>query len=403
MRDLLPPEAASRRALAARLTGRFGSWGYQLVTTPPFEHAEVIERGLDGVDRRDLFRFVEPESGEVALLRPDITPQIARIVATQLAGRPLPHRLCYHGSVVRRRRFRARTQRLLAQVGVEHVGSPGADADVEVIKLAASATRDAGLTRARVELSLVGPTRAALARLPEEAREEAEEAMSRKDRAGLARVLAAARAGTRARRVLTEALALYGEPGPTLKAARRLFTSDADRRDLRALAAIVRELDGFDVIVDLGEVRGMAYYTGVSFSLLAPGPGEPIASGGRYDNLLGRFGAALPATGFALDLRNLEWALDEASVAGPRPGTSRFIVIGAKADKIALARRLRSAGQVAAVIDGGIRAALDYARAWGYDAVVRCGKDVTRVQDGATRSARTRSWDRVARWARSEA
>ena len=93
MRDLLHPESDARRALGARLLRTFALHGYDLVTTPPFDHAEVLERGLAAVDRRDLLRFVEPETGEVALLRPDITPQIARIVATRLADRPAPWRL----------------------------------------------------------------------------------------------------------------------------------------------------------------------------------------------------------------------------------------------------------------------------------------------------------------------
>lgn len=398
MRDLLPPEAASRSALTSRLTERFTSWGYQLVTTPPFEHAEVIERGLDGFDRRDLFRFVEPETGEVALLRPDITPQIARIVATQLAGRPLPYRLCYRGSVVRRRRFRARTQRLMAQVGVEHLGTPGADADVEVMRLAASAVERAGLEDFELVLALVGPARRALLRLSGEPREEAERALSRKDRAGLASVLKGADEETR--RTLMGVAGLYGEPEAVLKAARKVLRSDEDKLALRQLRAILRPLDGRRISVDLGEVRGMSYYTGVSFSLLARGPGSPIASGGRYDGLIGRFGDALPATGFALDVGNLERALDEAGVARASSPQARFVVLGKRDERIGVARKLREAGHVAAVQDGGVRAALDYAAAWGYDAVVRCGADVTRVADRATRSARSRDWDSVARWAR---
>ena len=108
MRDLLPPVAMTRTLLWQRLMETFDLFGYQRVTTPPVEYAEVIERGLGTVDRRDLVRFVEPDSGEVALLRPDITPQIARIIATRLQDRPAPWRLSYEGTIVRRRRGRAR-------------------------------------------------------------------------------------------------------------------------------------------------------------------------------------------------------------------------------------------------------------------------------------------------------
>ena len=94
MGDLLPPEAAIRRTLSLRVLHSFELHGYELVTPPVFEHAEVVERGNDTLDSRDLLRFVEPGSGEVAVLRPDITPQVARIVALACeapgaSGRPI--------------------------------------------------------------------------------------------------------------------------------------------------------------------------------------------------------------------------------------------------------------------------------------------------------------------------
>src|SRR5580658_2406238 len=93
MRDLLPEEAAARRDLARTMLDRFALHGYALVTLPVFEFAEVLERGLGTLDSAEVLRFVEPESGEVAALRPDMTPQIARMVATRLRERPPPFRL----------------------------------------------------------------------------------------------------------------------------------------------------------------------------------------------------------------------------------------------------------------------------------------------------------------------
>ena len=116
--------------------------GYELVTPPVFEHADVVQRGNDTLESRDLLRFVEPESGEVAVLRPDITPQIARIVATRLPDRPPPFRLCYEGRVFRRQRGRARSHRQITQAGVECVGLPGADGDSEILALAIARLRE---------------------------------------------------------------------------------------------------------------------------------------------------------------------------------------------------------------------------------------------------------------------
>src|SRR5579864_151274 len=133
MRDLLPEEARRRRALARRVLDHFALHGYQLVTPPAFEFAEVLERGLGALDPADVLRFVEPESGEVAALRPDMTPQIARMVATRLGREPRPIRLCYEGTIVRRRQGRARRHRQVPQAGVELYGALAAEAgDLEI-------------------------------------------------------------------------------------------------------------------------------------------------------------------------------------------------------------------------------------------------------------------------------
>src|SRR5258706_5182973 len=146
MRDLLPPEAALRRRLSRRLLDHFALHGYELVTPPAFELADVLERGLGTLDPRDVLRFVEPESGEVAALRPDVTPQIARMAATRLGDRPPPMRLCYEGTVLRRRQERARKHRQIPQAGVERLGVGGPEGDIELLGLAAGAARAAGLS-----------------------------------------------------------------------------------------------------------------------------------------------------------------------------------------------------------------------------------------------------------------
>src|ERR1700742_2411102 len=147
MRDLLPDEAASRRALAHAVLDRFTLHGYSLVTLPVFEFAEVLERGLGTLDPTDVLRFVEPESGEVAALRPDMTPEIARMGATRRRERPPPFRLGYEGTVLRRRSGRARKHRQIPQAGVELAGVAAPNGDLELIALAVDALRASGLER----------------------------------------------------------------------------------------------------------------------------------------------------------------------------------------------------------------------------------------------------------------
>jgi len=393
MRDLLPPDAERRARLSANVAATFASYGYERVGTPPFEHAEVLERGLRDFERRSLLRFVESESGEVALLRPDITPQIARIVATRLSQRPMPQRLCYQGTTLRRRRGRARKQRQSTQAGVECVGLSGPAADAEVIEVAARAVLNAGLSRFRLELHDVRVGRQALAAVPENARLAAERALSEKDSSRLERVLEDAGLKHSARRPLLRLTELYGDFTTVLGQARRTMRDATTREALDRLdrvrdhlghAGLSSELD-----LDLGEVRGQAYYTGVSFALLADGPGEAVGAGGRYDALLARFGSPNPATGFALDIGHLEWALREACHPTDDGSAPRITLLGDGPEARRWAHLLRQAGlRVTRLGETTRPKALLHARAWSADALLDLsGRSVraTRVADGARR------------------
>lgn len=391
MRDLLHPESAARASLGRSLSKLFAGYGYDLIVTPPFELAEVLERGLATVDRRDVLRFVEPDSGEVALLRPDITPQIARVVATRLQDRPAPHRIRYHGTVLRRRRGRARRHAQISQVGVEHIGNASVDADVEVAALACRVAETAGLTAYRLELRHVRLGGGLLALLPANARRDAQAALATKDCAELKVVLARVDADDAVKKAITTLPRLYGGVDVLDEGATHLPASlvEGPLQELRGLA---RRLDavgyGSRLAVDLGETRGMAYYTGTSFALLAAGPGEPIGAGGRYDELLGRFGAPMPATGFAADLDNLEWAASDADAVPESP--PRLVAFGGGDTPLIAA--LRDAGaQVAVVPETDREAALAFARAWGYDAIMETAPEAapasaTRLADESART-----------------
>jgi ATP phosphoribosyltransferase regulatory subunit len=377
MRDLLPEEAQSRRAIARKVLESFALHGYALVTPPAFEFADVLERGLGTLDPADVLRFVEPESGEVAALRPDMTPQIARMIATRLRAMPPPFRLCYEGTVLRRRSGRARKHRQIPQVGVELAGVAAPQGDLELLAVAADALRAAGLERFAIDLGDAGVVRALLVGMAPPVAERISGALSRKDEAQLAEVAQGSAHGA----TLRALLGLHGGRDAIVEGTHLLAATPAAE-------AAARLLEVFDaasahglaphLVADLGEVRGFAYYTGPIFHILAPGPGEAIASGGRYDELLARFGAPMPAVGFAIDLDRLSWALREAGVAGAQ--APRVVVVG-RPDDPALAR-LRARG-VTAVAMADATSALAWARAWRYTHVVQ-GAQCIDVASGAT-------------------
>jgi ATP phosphoribosyltransferase regulatory subunit len=320
LRDLTPDHSAHLADLSARLQQVFSSLGYRRLFLPTLERLDVVERGLSPSALADVVKFVEPGSGELVVIRPDITPQIARLYATRPDALPSPARLCYDGPVLRAREERAGRPREVYQSGVELLGAGGPAADAEILVLLARALSEVGLGDAVVEIGHARFATAVLdaAKVRPGDRSDALDALARKDEASLAR-LAARGKGAPAARVALPALAtLYGDGA--LERARKLA------RGIPAATAALAEVDaaikgarrkGIDgLAVDLGEVRGLGYYTGVTFAGHAAGAGSTVAAGGRYDELLARFGRPGPAIGFAVDLEFATQALERAGKAG---------------------------------------------------------------------------------------
>jgi ATP phosphoribosyltransferase regulatory subunit len=351
VRDYLPEAARRRRGIAEGLLGEFERWGYRRIITPMFEYEAVLGRGLGRATRAQAVRFVEPTSGEVVALRPDITPQVARLVATRLAGEPGPLRLTYEGSVVRLGGS-AEGQRELFQAGVELVDMPAPAGDAEVIALAGAALEAAGLRRYTIDLAEISVVRAALGGIAPAALGPLERAVAKKDVEEVERQASALDLGPGRRRLLAALPSLYGGP-EVLDRAQGLLAEVEDegaRTGLAGLAAVVRLLLQMDpgwearLAIDLGEVRGFDYYTGLRFQGYAPGVGAPLISGGRYDHLIERYGRRRGgAAGFAVDVERVAEALDAHGVPHA-VGPNGVLVAGDLAMASHLARALRVGG-----------------------------------------------------------
>jgi len=413
MRDFAPRAAASRRRIAETLLGVFERWGFSRVITPAFEYEDVLALGLGTSGRAAAIRFVEPSSGQVVALRPDITPQIARLIATRFRDEPGPVRLCYEGTVVRLERG-ARGQRELIQAGVELAGVAGPHGDAEVIALAAAALSATGLASPTIDLGHLGLAREVLGSLdlPPQALEEVRGRIAKRDGAGLEILLRGARGSRAAVRFAALLPELSGPPAILQKAIKQA-PSDGVRRALADLARIVAAVEERAVParlhIDLGEVRGFDYYTGLRFQGYAEGAAQAVLGGGRYDDLLGRYGRPSPAVGFAVDVEVAASALEPAHAdgaaagswpagangaprvngEGSRPfetdGAGGVLVAGPPARALHLADELRAAGRRAAVDLVGLSgdALSAYARRWGFSDIVRL-KD-SRARKGASR------------------
>jgi ATP phosphoribosyltransferase regulatory subunit len=396
MRDFAPLAAASRRRIAEVLLEVFERWGFARVITPAFEYEEVLALGMGDAARAAAIRFVEPSSGQVVALRPDITPQVARLIATRFSDERGAVRLCYEGTVVRLERG-ARGQRELIQAGVEMAGVTGPNGDAELIALGVAALAAAGLPRPTIDLGHLGLAREVLSALalPERDLEAARRRIGKRDAAGLEEVLRAARGSTAARRFAALLPELSGSPSVLAAAAKKAPTAGV-RRALADLRAIVQAVEarGVDarVHVELGEVRGFDYYTGVRFQGFVPGAPDAVLAGGRYDDLLARYGRPSPAVGFAIDVEAAAGALEAAAAAdedaartsgaragngaangGSRAQAAGVLVTGPLLAATRAADDLRRAGKRAVPELVGLRGAeLEaYARRWGFAEIVR--------------------------------
>src|SRR5512139_1078850 len=340
VRDFLPRAAARRRSLAEKVLDVFEAWGYARIITPIFECADVLERGLGAGARAAAIRFVEPGTGEVVALRPDITPQIARVVATRMAEIPGPIRLCYEGAVTRLAGEAG--QREMLQAGIELVDAPEPDGDGEVLAVASAALARIALPDIRIDVGHVAPAAFVLGTAPDPmSRALITNALARKDRAGLR---AAARVLPEGVAPLAEALAtLWGPATKTLERAHALPWPAPVQVALDQLSAVLAAFAELaenppPVTIDLGDLRGFDYYTGVRFAAYAGGAPDAVLRGGRYDELMGRYGRAAQATGFAIDLEAVAQAQRSIGVAPP------VAALGVAVDEPELARALRARG-----------------------------------------------------------
>lgn len=370
VRDFLPRAAARRRAIAERLLEQFERHGYQRIITPMFEHADVLERGLGEGARAAAIRFVEPHTGDIVALRPDITPQIARIAATRLHDVDGPIRLCYEGAVTRMAAG-PRGQREILQAGVELIDAGSPEGDAEAIAVAAAALATTGIDHVRLDVGHVALARHGLEAIDDpEQRAEVRALLALKDRAGVAAAVGRGSVSPAVRSLVEALPTLYGNPASVLGAARKLRMPARVGEALDVLEDVLartrdvleRELHAH-ITIDLGEVRGFEYYTGIRFAGYARGAGDAVLRGGRYDELVGRYGRAARATGFAVDVEAIAQAQGDAGVDVADERESVLVT--------ATAARRREAARIAAGLRAvGVRAAVDLGRRRGLTDVV---------------------------------
>lgn len=311
MRYYFGAEARLRRALEATIMQVFDGWSYEEIITPSVDYLALFERGMGTQAAHRAFRFTDAD-GRLLALRPDVTSSVARAAATLFAQRVRPLRLCYAAAVFRHQsRSHAEWRRESTQLGCEFIGQDASIADIEMLAIAAEIFERLGLQdHYRITISNVEVFNGIAERLAPEARvrEELRHLIDIKDAAELQRFLRSTGAQAAERAAFSHLMQLPGKR-EVLDRARQLITNERSMSALSALEnlwGVIEKLSLSQLFeIDLGDMSGLDYYTGLTFKIYLAGAGARIGAGGRYDGLTANFGKQEPAIGFMLDLNAL--------------------------------------------------------------------------------------------------
>ena len=382
--DFLPDAAAKIGYIESRLRRVFELWGFRRVITPKLEYEDVLAIGMGEELKGKTYRFDDRQTGRLLAFPPDITPQIARIVATRLADWPLPHRICYSGRVLRQTEMQTGRSRETFQSGVELIGLDSPEADAEMIAMTIEAMQGLGLDSFKIDLGQVEFCQGVMqaSGLGGAAVVNLREAISHKDTSAVAAVLEENSISAESAREINALPRLFGGL-EVLDEAAKVVSNPRSIKALGNMRQVLQILDihgvGNYLTIDLGETRGLDYHTGITFEGFVTGFGESVCSGGRYDNLTARYGFDAPATGFTFNVLNLLQALEhrpelEASTARD------FLLFNTRDDRrevLEIAALLRSGGYTTArdIIRRDYDKSLEYARRMNIRCMLVIGED----------------------------
>lgn len=351
VRDIYNSECAKKLVLQDNLHGLLKKYGYHAIETPTFEFFDIFGKEIGTTPSKDLYKFFDRE-GNTLVLRPDITPSVARCVAKYYAEEELPVRLCYMGNTfINNTSYQGRLKES-TQLGAEMIGDNSVDADAEIIALVVNSLKTAGLQEFQIGIGHVGFFKGLIeaAKLPEETVSDLIALISNKNFFGVEELIDSL--GLTAD--LKELFSMLGSISMSedmLNCAKELAVSyPMVLEALERLELLLQVLScyGVEKYVSLepGMLSTYHYYTGIIFAGYTFGSGEPIVKGGRYDNLLPYFGKNAPSIGFAVVIDQLMAALSRQKIEIPIQEQQILIVYkeSRHADAIKKALALREDG-----------------------------------------------------------
>lgn len=318
VRDIYGSECAYRRHLESGLMDKLKIYGFDPIQTPTFEYFDVFSEERGTVKAKDMYKFFDRE-GNTLVLRPDITPSIGRCYARYFSNSDKPVRLCYQGSTFTNSSEHQGKPKEVTQIGAELVGDSSVVADAEMIALTVDCLLAAGLNEFQVEIGNVQFFKAIVeeAGIDSEDIRELKNLINDKNSFGLEAFLRKYSLDDKLNSIFSSLPVMFG-PFEKLSAFKSMTNNS------EAVAAIERLEDIYELMklygyeryisFDLGMLSKYGYYTGIIFNAYTYGVGEPMISGGRYDRLMGQFGADAPAIGMGIVADRLMDALSRQNI-----------------------------------------------------------------------------------------
>ena len=353
VRDIYNDECEKKHYILDRMRQVIQYYGYRFIETPTFEFFDIFGQEVGTTPSKDLYKFFDRE-GNTLVLRPDMTPSIARAASKYFPIETEPVRLCYEGNVfINNNSYQGRLKES-TQLGVEFIGENSVDADGEIIALVVNNLKAAGLEQFQISIGHADLFRQLMkaADFDAEAEETLRDLILNKNFFGVDEFLERHQVTDDLRSLFSMLGKMYASPKEWagMKEIALRFPGVADA--LSYLQELYELLEVYDVTkyvsFELGLISSYSYYTGILVSGYTFGSGEPIVKGGRYDGLLSYFGKEAPAIGFALMVDQLLLALERQKIAISAGQEAEIILYTPQQRKIAAttAEELRNAGKI---------------------------------------------------------
>lgn len=343
VRDLHDAECVKKQQLEGKLRHCLHRFGFRDVVTPTFEYFDIFRKERGTVPSKDMYKFIDRE-GNTLVLRPDMTPSVARCVATYYKEETTPLRLSYRGNTfVDNSGYQGKLKEV-TQIGAELVNDGSVVADAEMVALMAECLKASGLKQFQIEIGHVGffTALAKEAGFSEEEAAEVRELIESKNLFSVEQALVGKQLKPELKELLLKLPEFFGSV-EKLSEIRSLTDNPEACEALDHMMLLHRYLESYGVAeyisYDLGMLGKYGYYTGINFRALTYKTGESVAAGGRYDHLMGQFGKQAPAIGIALYVDTLLLGLSRQGLIKAEE-KKRTLVVYEKASECAAIRQV---------------------------------------------------------------